>query len=251
LGRVRAHHDKLAMPWDHCICNVANLVGTSSPYRLLAAAARYEHLSRSTRTLRPAEPPPVAHMPAMQGWAHQSAAHWLAFPLRNAAGSAVSSPSVIILTHEFSPYHGGVGTYCAEIGKAADAIGFDVTVAAPSYGEDNAALDATFPFSVQRFEARAYSALRLLLLAKLIMQSCAKFDIVILADWPFIIAARLLIWKDLSKRVRVILHGTDALLLAQGRVPRVLAAGRVLERVHKVIANSRYTLTDAPRCDPR
>jgi glycogen synthase len=49
--------------------------------------------------------------------------------------------NILLLTSEFSPATGGIGTYAREIAAAASALGADVTVVAPDYAGDTAALD--------------------------------------------------------------------------------------------------------------
>ena len=51
-------------------------------------------------------------------------------------------PTLLILTHEYPPRHGGIATYVAETAQAAAALGWAVTVAAPRYA---VACDAPSP----------------------------------------------------------------------------------------------------------
>jgi glycosyltransferase involved in cell wall biosynthesis len=165
----------------------------------------------------------------------------------------MTSKRILIVTYEFPPLLGGVGTYCVEIARAAAELGHEVTVVAPAHDSDNAAYDAGLPFAVERLPIARYTsnALRCLLTyaRRLMRPDVAQFDIVHLADWPPIVAARLVsILRPL--RFRVILHGTDALLLNQARLPRMVGAGRALRLAEKVVANSRYTLSIARREHP-
>lgn len=157
---------------------------------------------------------------------------------------------ILILTYEFPPLLGGVGTYCVEIARAAAELGHHVTVVAPDHGEDNHQKDAAFPFAVERMPMRGYSVWSLLAFVKRLMKSdVASYDIVHLADWPLVVAAHLVrLVKPL--RARAILHGTDALLFNQARLPRTIRAGRALGGMEKVVANSAYTLSIARREHP-
>ena len=59
-----------------------------------------------------------------------------------------------ILTAEFLPFHGGVGTYARELAQAARGLGHEVTVFAPDYGEALANSDRKrFAYRVERFRA--------------------------------------------------------------------------------------------------
>lgn len=165
----------------------------------------------------------------------------------------MSQKRILILTYEFPPLLGGVGTYCVEIARAATELGHQVTVVAPAHDTDNAAFDAALPFAVERLPIAHYTrhSLRSLLtyVRRLLSADVGRYDIVHLADWPLIIAARFVaLLRPL--RFRVILHGTDALLLNQARLPRLVGAGRALGLAEKVVANSRYTLTIARREHP-
>ena len=160
---------------------------------------------------------------------------------------------ILMVTYEFPPLFGGVGTYCVEIARAATELGHHVTVLAPDHGTDDAAYDATLPFTVERLPIAAYIAhpVRSLLtyVRRLLRPDVANYDVLHLADWPPIVAARLIsLIKPL--RFRLILHGTDALLLNQARLPKLVKAGRVLAKADKVVANSRYTLATARREHP-
>jgi glycosyltransferase involved in cell wall biosynthesis len=61
------------------------------------------------------------------------------------------SARVQLLTHEFSPFTGGIGVYVEETARAAAASGAEVTVWAPDYGRSHK--DA-FEFSVNRIPMR-------------------------------------------------------------------------------------------------
>ena len=61
------------------------------------------------------------------------------------------SAQVQLLTHEFSPFTGGIGVYVEETARAAVASGAEVTVWAPAYGRSHK--DA-FEFSVKRIQMR-------------------------------------------------------------------------------------------------
>lgn len=157
---------------------------------------------------------------------------------------------VVILTYEFPPLVGGVGTYCMAMATAASELGHDVTVLAPDHGRDNGADDAALPFRVERLAMPNYSPRSLAqYVVALVRLRVGASDVVLLADWPLIVAARV---SNLFHRLRyrVVLHGTDALLLNQARLPRMLNAGRALAKAERIVANSAYTLSIARREHP-
>ena len=59
----------------------------------------------------------------------------------------------VLLTHEFPPFYGGVGTYCLELASALHRLGYFIEVWAPDYLEDQSEIDATMPFPVKRMHA--------------------------------------------------------------------------------------------------
>lgn len=54
-------------------------------------------------------------------------------------------PPLILLTHEFQPFHGGVATYCAELARSLHALGHPIEVWAPDYGRFPARHPEDFP----------------------------------------------------------------------------------------------------------
>ncbi len=152
---------------------------------------------------------------------------------------------LLIPTFEFPPYAGGVGTFCVELARSLTARGIAVTVLAPDYGKADHPEDATYPFKVERFPASGYSARVLPTLIRALLDRRTRFDRWLIADWPFIIAAG--VARKLAKLppFRIFLHGTDALILAQGKVPKLLRTTNVFRHAEAVIANSEYTLSIA------
>jgi glycosyltransferase involved in cell wall biosynthesis len=58
---------------------------------------------------------------------------------------------ILILTHEFAPFHGGVGAVARGLAEGAAELGDEPIVLAPDYHADQRALDSELPFRVQRF----------------------------------------------------------------------------------------------------
>jgi len=65
--------------------------------------------------------------------------------------------NILLLTSEFAPATGGIGTYAREIAVAATELGARVTMIAPDYGCDNTGLDRSLPFEVRRFRGALHS----------------------------------------------------------------------------------------------
>ena len=148
---------------------------------------------------------------------------------------------ILIMTHEFPPFRGGVGTYCVETARAAVAEGCTVEILAPDFGKDNSAEDRRYPFTVRRFAGGVYAtrALPRLLLA-LLRAKPWTFDVVHAADWPFVM---LIPWLRSLIRGRIVatMHGTDVLLLAKSRMAGWLFGRAYLRGADHVVANSRFT----------
>ncbi|MET0719608.1 MAG: glycosyltransferase family 4 protein, partial [Tardiphaga sp.] len=147
-----------------------------------------------------------------------------------------------MLTSEFAPAQGGIGTYAREMAAAATALGARVTVAAPDYGKDNAAADAALPFAVRRFSGGLHSMRDLPAKIRLActMAGREKYDVVHGADWPFFIPVALA--RGLTRaRLLMTVHGTE---INETQTPlkrlAIRAAGVFGPRT-EVAANSRYT----------
>ena len=148
---------------------------------------------------------------------------------------------ILILTHEFPPFRGGVGTYCVETAKAAVAAGHTVEILAPDYGKQNGDDDRQYPFGVRRFSGGVYATAALpRLLLELLKVKPWTFDCVHAADWPFVMVIPWL--KRLARKpVIATMHGTDVLLLAKARVAGLLFGRAYLRGADHVVANSQFT----------
>nr|WP_218626202.1 glycosyltransferase family 4 protein [Bradyrhizobium sp. dw_78] len=147
-----------------------------------------------------------------------------------------------MLTSEFAPVTGGIGTYAREIATAATALGADVTVAAPGYGKDNTAEDRRLPFEVRRYQGGLHSMRDLpskIMLARRLVGS-ERYDLVHGADWPFFIPVALS--RGLTQaRIMMTVHGTE---INETQTPlkrlAIRCAGVFGPRT-TIAANSRYT----------
>lgn len=150
--------------------------------------------------------------------------------------------NILMLTGEFPPANGGIGTYAREIAAAATQLGAVVTVVAPDYGEDNTAADRNLPYEVRRFQGALHSMRDLPSKIALARRSIAsgRFDVVHAADWPFFIP--LALSRGLTEaRVLMTVHGTE-INECQTPLKRVaIRCAGVLGPRTVIAANSRYT----------
>lgn len=149
---------------------------------------------------------------------------------------------ILLLTSEFAPATGGIGTYAREIAAAATRLGAEVTVVAPNYFSDTRAHDRELPFEVLRFSGGLHSMRQLPAKIMLARQriAAADYDVVHAADWPFFIPVALA--RGLTgARIVVTVHGTE---INETQTPMKRLAIRtagVFGRRTTVAANSRYT----------
>ena len=106
---------------------------------------------------------------------------------------AKSSKRILILTHEFLPFRGGIATYCAELAQAASALGHKVTVVAPDYAKDNRKEDKERPYKVRRFSAGLYkTSLMPRVIAEVATINTDDYDVIHAAEWSFVVALHLI-----------------------------------------------------------
>ena len=147
-----------------------------------------------------------------------------------------------MLTSEFAPVRGGIGTYAREIAAAASDLGADVTVAAPDYGNDNADEDRLLPFEVRRFAGGLHSMRDLpakIRLARRFIGS-SHHDVVHAADWPFFIP--LALSRHLTTaRTLMSVHGTEINETQTALKRLAIRCTGVFGPRSEVAANSHYT----------
>src|SRR5262245_23477407 len=118
--------------------------------------------------------------------------------------------NILMLTSEFLPATGGIGTYAREMASAASALGARVTVLAPDYARTEASDDRKFSFRTHRFPGGLHSARDLP--AKIMLARSAvnaqDYDILHAADWPFFIPVALS-RRRTAARVIMTLHGSE------------------------------------------
>ncbi|MBC7575800.1 MAG: glycosyltransferase family 4 protein [Tardiphaga sp.] len=150
--------------------------------------------------------------------------------------------NILMLTSEFSPAQGGIGTYAREMATAATALGANVTVAAPAYMANAANDDDTLPFPVRRFHGGLHSSRDVpakIALAREMIRA-GKYDIIHGADWPFFIPVALARGLT-SARLLMTVHGTE---INEVQTPlkrlAIWTSGAFAGRT-EIVANSSYT----------
>lgn len=150
--------------------------------------------------------------------------------------------NILMLTHEFPPYPGGVGRYCSSLAHAATRAGHTVTVLAPQHGQASHADSAAF--AVRRFPGDVFhfkemASLRSHINQVLDQRAGPRYEVVHAADWPAIVALRAI--KTPGAQRVATLHGSDILLLKHSIRARLARAGTALHSFGKLACNSAYT----------
>lgn len=147
-----------------------------------------------------------------------------------------------MLTSEFAPVRGGIGTYAREIAAAASDLGADVTLAAPDYGKDNAGEDRLLPFEIRRFAGGLHSMrdlpAKIRLARRFIGES--RYDVVHAADWPFFIPLALS-RRQTTARMLMSVHGTEINETQTALKRLAIRCTGVFGPRSEIAANSHYT----------
>jgi glycosyltransferase involved in cell wall biosynthesis len=160
-----------------------------------------------------------------------------------------------LLTNEFLPIAGGIGTYAMEVARAAVAQGHEVTLLAPSFGRQTGHVDRQLPFRVLRYPARG-AALRdyaTLLPAALALARAADIDVLHACDSSSL--AALSVTQPLHRRqFLATIHGSDVKRAGAGAYRQVARLAGFYTRPQRILANSHYTrsllLDNCPGVDP-
>ena len=149
---------------------------------------------------------------------------------------------ILILTNEFEPFKGGVGTYTRELAIAASELGHDVTILAPSYYKDCDARAGSGGYKLQRYAGgvpRLREYPRIFHAARK-AASVSGYDVVHAVDLPF--AEMLAVARVFRSREHMItLHGSDINREKFTWRGRALRPFRVFESASRVVTNSCYT----------
>ena len=147
-----------------------------------------------------------------------------------------------MLTSEFAPVRGGIGTYAREIAAAASDLGADVTVAAPDYGKHNVGEDRLLPFEVRRFAGGLHSMRDLPAKIRLARRFVGevRYDVVHAADWPFFIPLAMS-RRLTTARLLMSVHGTEINETQTALKRFAIKLTGVFGPRSEVAANSHYT----------
>jgi phosphatidylinositol alpha-1,6-mannosyltransferase len=148
---------------------------------------------------------------------------------------------ILLVTTEYPPFTGGIGTYCSQIAAAAVRQGHDVTVLAPDYGGGNADAVADGGPKVIRYPGGRYSVRSFFKLLWQVWKHAdpAKYDVIHAIDWP---SGMVLGFVNRFRRVpyRVTVHGTEILLMPDSRQVK-LFGGNFFSAPDLILTNSHFT----------
>jgi phosphatidylinositol alpha-1,6-mannosyltransferase len=153
-----------------------------------------------------------------------------------------TTKKILMLTHEFPPYPGGVGRYCWSLAAAAARAGHSVTVLAPAHARHRSDHYRDPPgVKVVHFTGDLFHFRELAAIEQLVTDTVRSdtWDVIHAADWPMIAAARRL---TQTPGLRVAsLHGSDVLLFRHSFRARIAGAARALHHFDSLVCNSAYT----------
>jgi phosphatidyl-myo-inositol dimannoside synthase len=153
-----------------------------------------------------------------------------------------SVASLVVVTHEFFPHHGGIAIYAAEIAKAAQQLGYKVEVWAPALPPGVAEMN--WPFVVQRLPlAGDHSLLSQWRIARQLMahrNHLREATLYIPEPGP-LLAMLLLQYFNALKPARLVLtfHGSEIQRLASRRLLR-WSTSHLLKKATRVSVVSNY-----------
>ncbi len=148
---------------------------------------------------------------------------------------------ILALTSEFPPFVGGIGTYAAELARAATELGHEIVLAAPDYGGDHKATDqANYPYEIIRYPGGLHRAKNLPAKIALVRRlvNAKKYDVVHAIDWPFFLPAALM------ARHRPRLHtlcGSEIADMSHPMRRAAISASGVFRGDVRVLAISQFT----------
>jgi phosphatidylinositol alpha-1,6-mannosyltransferase len=149
---------------------------------------------------------------------------------------------LLLLTHEFAPFRGGVATFCEKLAIAAARQGVVVTILAPRYGRSGKADRIAPNVSVRYFGGGEFGTWRFPYVVWLTICSLLKYRgaAVFAADWPFVAACGFLN-RFARFRYSAMLHGSEILFFRRSRPLNLAMLGNPFFGAAKICTNSRFT----------
>lgn len=148
---------------------------------------------------------------------------------------------ILLVTHEFPPHAGGVARFCFELAQALSKYA-DVDVVAPRYDQsESAPQDPTEAFKIYRFPGFGFRYRTFLTYRSAIQARLTNaYDLVIIADWPALLAMRSL---DVGAARRMaIFYGSEIRGLAESPVAGYLLRSRAaLAGLDDIVCISTFT----------
>jgi len=156
--------------------------------------------------------------------------------------SAITAPSVFLITHEFFPKRGGIATFTEEIAKASASLGYDVEVWAQSAPP---AVEKEWPFRLRRLPLRGSHDLlcQLRLALQLVRERRRlRYATVYLPEPGPMLAMMLLQFFQAFRPKRLVLtfHGSEVLRFARNPFTR-WHTRRLIRRASRISTLSLYT----------
>jgi phosphatidyl-myo-inositol dimannoside synthase len=159
--------------------------------------------------------------------------------------------NLLLMTHEFPRYPGGVAQYCSSMAAAAARAGFRVTVLAPNHrGRESLDYQEVRNVEVVRFEGDIFNIKHLRSLKRIVnpLLTRQSWDIAHLADWPMLLAARGI--RSAVSETVASLHGSDVMVLKNSWRARLWGSHSSLRAVDRYVCNSMFTSTLLTRAFP-
>lgn len=137
---------------------------------------------------------------------------------------------ILILTHEFPPYFGGIATVAQGLASGAAALGYDTHVLAPSHHGETRDWDAAQPYSISRFRGGTCSLVSVDKLLRFTARTGRelaqrKAAIIHAVDPPAQMALTALSHLRLVRRYFFTVHGSELLRYRDDPLPRFWMRG--------------------------
>jgi phosphatidylinositol alpha-1,6-mannosyltransferase len=154
----------------------------------------------------------------------------------------VSKKRLLIFTHEYPPFSGGIASYAAELARAAADSGLEVHVVAPDYGRKWRPETTGGNLLVHRTRASQYNRKRLpwMLCEVLYHLNRGPWDYVHAADIAYITVLAF-VARFSSLKFLGTAHGTDILSLRDSFSAALLCNGNPYAYCDRVLCNSHFT----------